>query len=222
MTTQLLTPPQTERTLADLWEQLGQVSLRRILLNPFPGTATEEDQRTLLNRNGVLCELVDGALVVKPMSLYESVVALFIVQMMSPYMAKHNPGILSGADGPFRLARGLVRLPDVCFVSWDQIPDRANWSKSMNELHPDLAIEILSRGNTRKEMERKLKEYFKSGAKLVWYINPADRSAITYTAPDQPTTHGEDQPLDAAPVLPGFALSLKELFDHVGNPPADD
>jgi Uma2 family endonuclease len=218
----LATSPPPQRTMAHLWEQLGEVALERILLDPFPGTATEHDQKELLNRHGVLCELVDGTLVVKSMSLYESVVAAFIIQLMGPYMAKHKPGIVSGADGPFRVAKGLVRLPDVSFVSWKQVPDPKNWTKYLDQLRPDLAIEIISPGNTAKEMSRKLQEYFDGGVPLVWYIDLAKGAAVSYTAVDRPTAHDLDQPLDASPVMPGFQLTVRQLLDHLGPPPAED
>jgi Uma2 family endonuclease len=222
MTAQLLTIPQNNRTVADLWERLGQVPLERILLEPAPGTATEGDLLERLDRNEKqLVELVDGVLVEKPIGLYESVVATWIIRLMTPYLNEQDPGILSGADGPFRLAKGLVRLPDVCFVSWKKIPDRRNWMKSISDLSPDLAIEVISPGNTRKEMDRKLHEYFAAGTTLVWYIDPRTRSAVAYTSPSQSTRHTQDQSLDGSPVLPGFALSLKELFDRAGAPPEE-
>lgn len=221
MVQQLIDPPPTTYTVADLWEQLGQVPLDRILLNPPPGTATERDLLDRLDGDDKrVCELVDGVLVEKPMGLYESVVATWIVRLLSPYLDRHDLGVLSGADGPFRLAKGLVRLPDVCFVSWNKIADRRNWMRSISELSPDLAIEVLSPGNTRKEMDRKLREYFAAGATLVWYIDPRKRSAVAYTSATASVQHDEDTPLDASPVLPGFTLSLKELFDRAGAPPA--
>jgi Uma2 family endonuclease len=214
------------RTLADLWDCLGEIPLERILLSPPPGTATEQD---LLSRidcddddgNRRLCELVDGALVEKPMGFYESVVATWIVRLMAPYFEREDPGILSGADGPFRLAKGLVRLPDVCFVSWSRIPDRRAWMKSISDLAPDLAIEVLSPGNTRKEMARKLREYFAAGTTLVWYIDARRRTAVAYTSPTDFITHDESGSLDASPVLPGFSISLNELFDRAGAPPEE-
>ena len=45
---------------------------------------------------------------------------------------------------------------------------------------PDLAVEILSPSNTRKEMARKRKEYFAGGASLVWEIDPNQREADVY------------------------------------------
>lgn len=220
---ELIDLPSSTPTVADLWEQLGQIPLERILLSPPPGTATESDVLSRLNGDEKrVCELVDGVLVEKPMGLYESVVAIWIVRLMTPYFNQHDPGILSGADGPFRLSKGLVRFPDVCFVSWAKIPDRRNWIKSISDLVPDLAIEVLSPGNTSKEMDRKLIEYFKAGVKLVWYIDPRKRSAVSYTGLDQAVLHDENTPLDASDVLPGFTLSLKELFDLSGNPPSEE
>jgi Uma2 family endonuclease len=41
---------------------------------------------------------------------------------------------------------------------------------------PDLAVEVLSAGNTETEMTRKLYEYFNAGVRLVWYIEPKARA----------------------------------------------
>jgi Uma2 family endonuclease len=222
MTNQLIDSPAAQ-TVADLWEQLGQIPLDRILLAPPPGLATEADLLARLDGSDKqICELVDGVLVEKPMGLFESVVATWIIRLMTPYFDEHDPGILSGADGPFRLAKGTVRLPDVCFVSWTKIPDRRNWIKSISDLSPDLAIEVLSPSNTRKEMDRKLNEYFEAGTKLVWYIDPRKRSAMSYTSPTDSIFHGENESLDASAVLPGYRLSLKTLFEAVGNAPTND
>ncbi len=220
---ELIDSPSNSLTLADLWDRLGQIPLERILLSPPLGTATEDDLLLRLDgENKRVCELVDGTLVEKPMGLYESVVATWIIRLMTPYFNQHDPGILSGADGPFRLTKGLVRLPDVCFVSWAKIPDRRNWIKAISDLVPDLVIEVLSPGNTRKEMDRKLRDYFDAGVRMVWYIDPRERSAMSYKGLDQAALHDENMPLDGADVLPGFALSLKELFDLAGNPRGDE
>ena len=73
-----------------------------------------------------------------------------------------------------------------------------------------------SESNTRREMERKRKDYFTAGVRLVWQIDPDKRSAEVFTAPDNPTAVGPDGELDGADVLPGFKLSLKRLFERAG------
>ena len=81
---------------------------------------------------------------------------------------------------------------------------------------PDLAVEILSAGNTAEEMRRKLREYFQVGVRLVWLIDPATRTAETYTSPRRKTVITADQALDGGTVLRGFNLGLKQLFARAG------
>jgi Uma2 family endonuclease len=65
-------------------------------------------------------------------------------------------------------------------------------------------------------MERKLKDYFFAGTKLVWFIDPDTRTAQIFTAPDQLVTLKETDILDGGSVLPGFQLPLADLFRDAG------
>jgi Uma2 family endonuclease len=84
----------------------------------------------------------------------------------------HENSIMPGTDGPFRLLPGNVRYPDFAFVSWSSMPGGKTPVEAIAPFAPDLAIEVLSKGNTKKEMDRKLHDYFSAGVKLVWYIDP--------------------------------------------------
>jgi Uma2 family endonuclease len=77
---------------------------------------------------------------------------------------------------------------------------------------PDLAVEVLSEGNTPAEMNRKLGEYFAGGVRLVWLIDPDTQTALAYTSPDKSNFIGADGALDGGDVLPGFGLPLRDLF----------
>jgi Uma2 family endonuclease len=61
-------------------------------------------------------------------------------------------------------------------------------------------------------MARKLGEYFQAGVRLVWLVNPKTQTVHVYTAVDQLVLLKGDQALDDGDVLPGFSLSLFELF----------
>jgi Uma2 family endonuclease len=142
--------------VADLLAQLGDIPPSRILMRPAPGTATEQDVIALLNRHdrhNRLCELVDGVLVEKTMGYEESALAALLVIYLGNLLQQHDLGIVAGADGPLRLLPGLVRLPDVSFVSWNHLPSRHYPKAPIPDLVPDLAVEVLSEGNTSKEME---------------------------------------------------------------------
>jgi Uma2 family endonuclease len=117
-----------------------------------------------------------------------------------------------------RLAPGLVRIPDLSFISWDKLPGRLLPAKPVPNLAPDLAVEILSEGNTKAEMDRKVGEYFDAGVRLVWLIDPKKRSARVYSSRRQSVLLREDQSLDGGEVLPGFSVALAELFRHLPRP----
>ena len=80
---------------------------------------------------------------------------------------------------------------------------------------PDLVVEVLSKKNTPKEMERKLDEYFRAGVRLVWYVDPSNRTVRVFEAVDKVKTLREGQDLTGGSILPGFVLSLKELFSKL-------
>jgi Uma2 family endonuclease len=152
-------------TVGDLIRELG-VPARRVRLDPLPGTAGEHDLTRINDRNEGLCELIDGTLVEKAMGFREGFLAALFIEFLGPFVRAKDLGIVVASDSPMRLRRGLVRLPDVSFVSWDQLPNKEIPEESVPSLFPDLAIEIFSRSDTRKEMSRKRREYFRAGCPL--------------------------------------------------------
>jgi Uma2 family endonuclease len=200
-------------TLADLVKRLGGIPLERIRLRPALGTATEKDVVAALEApRKRICELVDGVLVEKPLGTKEALLGGILVQLLWNYVDQHDLGLVIPADGPFRLWLGLVRIPDISFVSWDRLPEGELPDQPVARVIPDLAVEVLSKSNTKKEMERKLGEYFQAGVRLAWLIQPKTQTAEVYTSPTKKRTIDVDQALEGGKVLPGFRLPLKDLF----------
>jgi Uma2 family endonuclease len=199
-------------TAADLHEHLGGIPLERIRLHPPPGMATEADVVEAERRTGRICELIDGVLVEKTVGLLESRVAVTLAHLLESFLDKHDLGIVTGADGPVRILPRQVRIPDVCFIAWEKLPNRQLPHEPIPPLVPDLAVEVLSPANTEAEMQRKVGDYFTAGVRLVWYIDPRQQSARVYAAVDRLTVVREDQSLTGGDVLPGFELSLRDLF----------
>jgi Uma2 family endonuclease len=152
----LTAPPPNELTARDLADRLGPMPLRRIRFNPLPGDATEEDVVALRERERRLYELVDGVLLEKIKGFQEACLAAVLIQLLRNFTTPRKLGTVAGADGMVRLAPGLVRIPDVSFVSWDRLPDRRIPSEPVPALAPNLAVEVLIEGNTQQEMDRKL------------------------------------------------------------------
>jgi Uma2 family endonuclease len=203
-------------TLADLVERLGGVPLERIPASPAPGLATEADVFTRPGGEKRLYELVDGVLIEKTMGYYESLLAMVLGRLLGAFVEEHALGIVLGADATLRLAPGLVRLPDVSFIAWERFPNRMLPAEPVLDLAPDLAVEIISAGNTAAEMERKLHEYFTAGTQLVWYVEPGPCTVRVCTSPASSTLLTAADVLDGGEVLPGFQLSVQEWFDRAG------
>jgi len=191
---------------------LGGVAPSRVRFHPTPGTATEADLIAVNARKQGICELVDGILVEKAMGYTESVLALWLGGMLNAFVTPRNLGIVSGADGMMRLFPRLVRVPDLGFASWDRIPDRRMPTTPVAGFAPDLAVEVLSLSNTKAEMTRKRREYFKAGVRLVWEVDPRARIVKVYDDPKRSIVLDASMTLDGGAVLPGFALPLIDLF----------
>jgi Uma2 family endonuclease len=201
-----------ELTLADILRQLGGISPKRIRFRPAPGTATEEDVVKIRDRERRLFELVDGVLVEKVMGYWESVLAIELARLLGNFVKRRKLGTLAGEAGMLRLSPGLVRIPDLSFISRARLAHHRRALAPILPLAPDLAIEVVSEGNTPREMARKVSEYFASGCRLVWLVDPRTRTVAAYTSTAKPIMLTEKQVLTGGDVLPGFRLPLRKLF----------
>lgn len=211
-TTDLISGPET---FAELLEQLGGIPAERVMLRPAPGTATEEDvvAAMALPRKRI-CELIDGVLVEKAMGTKEGMLGGIILQHFWNYLDEDDLGIALPGDSAFRLKIGLIRIPDVCFISWDRLPSGELPDEAISGVVPNLAVEVLSKSNTPKEMTRKLQDYFQAGVQLVWMVDPKPQTALAYTSATRSRYIGKDESLSGGKILPGFTLSLKSLFER--------
>ena len=209
-----ISPPHPGWTVADLLDRFGPIPVARIRQDPPPGEATEEDVVEIHDRENRLYELIDGVLVEKAMGAYEGYLSALLVRLIGNFVDARNLGVVLGADGMLKLFPGMIRIPDVSFLSWARVPPGTITRRvAAPAVAPDLAVEVISLSNTKKEMDQKLQDYFASGSRLVWYFDPGPRTVTVFTAPEQSTILREDQTLDGGAVLPGFALPLRGFFD---------
>jgi Uma2 family endonuclease len=204
--------------VADLYRRFGPIPFERIRQNPPPGSGTVADVDWLNNHEDRLYELVDGVLVEKTVGLQESIIAVTIGALLGNFVRSEGLGVVAGADGTIQLDINLVRIPDVSFISYERLPGGEIPEDPVPLLVPDLAVEVISRNNTRREMDDKLPEYFEKGVRLVWYVRPVSRVVDVYTAPDQFTRLSASMRLDGGDVLPGFSVRVGELFEMPKRP----
>ena len=114
---------------------------------------------------------------------------------------------------------GQIRLPDISFTSKDDMPAGGVDNPAVPRVPPTLAVEVISESNTAREMRQKAKEYFGSGSRLVWMIYPKTRTVEVFEQlQEHPTrTLTESDILDGGAVLPGFSISVSEIFEPLSS-----
>ena len=206
----------TFATAAELHDQLGGIPLERIRVVPPAGLATEEDLLRVMRCEDRICELIDGVLVEKTMGYYESMLAMALGYFLKAYLKQNDLGIVLGEGGTLRILRDQIRVPDVAFLSWEHFPGRVLPAEPVLAIAPDLAVEVLSAGNTKREMERKLDDYFAAGVKIVWFVDPSSRTIVVYETRETAMTLTMNDTLRAGNLLPGFELPVHQLFEEAG------
>ncbi|HEV3002988.1 MAG TPA: Uma2 family endonuclease [Pirellulales bacterium] len=201
-------------TVADLLELFGPIPAHRIATSPPPGMATEEDAVEAAERKDRHYELVQGVMLEKTMGLFESYLAGLLIGLLNDFVTKRRLGMVTGEAGMLKLAPGLIRIPDVAFISRRRLAGRRVKGVKVPELAPDLAIEVLSEGNTEREMSQKLDDYFGAGVRLVWYFDPVAETVSVYTSRHAVTVLRAGDTLGGGEVLPGFTLPLAGFFDE--------
>lgn len=199
-------------TVRDLIDRLGSISPDRIRLHPTPGKAVEADVVQLNESKSSLFELIDGTIVEKAMEIFESRLAVVLIGVLERYFESSPIALAFGADGMFRMAMGNIRLPDVSVVLRSRFPGGKLTRVAVGAVPVDLAVEVLSSSNTRKEIDQKRRELFASGTQLMWIVDPCHRTVRCYHTIDEFVELTEADSVEGGPVLPGFVFSIREWF----------
>ncbi|MDA0839291.1 MAG: Uma2 family endonuclease [Planctomycetota bacterium] len=171
-----------------------------------------------LSQDGRSYEIVKGVLVeVPPVGNYVAKIEFLIAYYIQRFLDEQGlEGEVLPAAARFRLERDpeTVRGPDVSFIRSDRLPE--GLPDGYQDLAPDLAVEVVSKSNDPEELEAKIVEYFEAGTGMVWVVYPRTHSAYIYTSLEQARRIGPSGYLDGGEILPGFQLSLKDLFAAAG------
>ena len=159
-------------------------------------------------------ELVKGELFeMPPAGGRHGSVAMSVGALLHAHVRANQLGEVFAAETGFILRRDpdTVRAPDASFVAKDRLP-AGDLPIGYLDLAPDLAVEVVSPGDTNREVEEKVLDWLRSGVNLVWVIYPANRSATVYRSMDDVQELSEDDSLDGEQVVPGFTCSVGDLF----------
>ena len=160
------------------------------------------------------CELVKGELRrMSPTGGEHGILTIRFSSALNNYVEENDLGIVFSAETGFKLASNpdTVRAPDVAFTRAARIPPGA-FSQKFWTVAPDLAVEVLSPGNTRDEMTEEIADYLSAGVAMVVVVSPRNKTVEVHRAGKEIVTLRDADTLDGADVIPGFKLNLTRLF----------
>lgn len=172
-----------------------------------------EAELEALPEDGYIHEVVDGELVMSPKNNWQhgDICAELLMVMRAHAKSNHLGAVWDSSTG-FWMENLNCRAPDISFVQKERLRGFKRREARFFRGAPDLAVEILSPSNTRRDVDERLKDYFTSGARLAWIIDP-DRELVEIChSPTQRRLLGPGGELDGEEVLPGFKYPVVELF----------
>jgi Uma2 family endonuclease len=180
----------------------------------MPGTTRSitADELLRLPNDGRRYELVRGELRVNPPAGWRhGSVGARVAMLVGRYVDSKRLGLVLTESG-YLLATGpdTVRGPDVSFIAQARV--RAAGGAAYFEGAPDLAVEILSPSNRRRDVEEKIGEYFAAGGRMAWVVDPKQVHLTVHRPGDAPVTLDAEDTVDGGDVLPGFTCGVREML----------
>jgi len=167
-----------------------------------------EEEFLKLPDDGRKYELVDGEAKEVPAGVEHDAIVAHIIALFAPFVK--NVGILTASSAGFRMVTGNIRSPDVSLILRERLPE-GKPMKGFMDGAPDLAVEVISPNEDWVELGRKLGEYFMSGAKEVWLVDPDAVTVTVYKSlTDVQVFHADDE-IAGGDLLPGFRCKVADL-----------
>ncbi|WP_017660797.1 Uma2 family endonuclease [Baaleninema simplex] len=103
-----------------------------------------------------------------------------------------------------------VPVPDLLYVSFDRLS--ADWDEDAPcPVAPELAVEIVSPGQSFGAIAEKATAYLAAGVLRVWVVDPRDRSLTVFATDAMPKVYRDEETI-ADSQFPELSLKTEEIF----------
>ena len=159
-------------------------------------------------------ELVRGELrSMAPSGFEHGAVIIQLTRVLANHVHANRLGIVVGAETGFIVRRNpdTVRGADIAFVTQERI-QKHGIPQGFWEGSPDLAVEVLSPGDTVFEVEEKVADYLGGGCRAVWVLNSRRRTVTVYRPNEEPRVLRDSDVLEGQDVIRGFRHPISDVF----------
>jgi Uma2 family endonuclease len=159
------------------------------------------------------CELIYGELVMmSPAGFEHGVIAVRIARFLSQFVEDNDLGQVLAAETGYKIESkpDLVRAPDASFIRKDRLP-KTTLKKYFPGV-PDLAVEVISPGDTRREIAEKVNMWLAHGAVSCWVLDPDSMTVTIHRSGQKVIRLTTRDRIKNEPALPGFVLDVARIF----------
>lgn len=172
-------------------------------------TAITWDEFLAAGQEGQRWEWVDGEIkIMSPVNFSHEETLAALIAYLYAYCRTHPEWTCFASNCVFTMTSGNWRMPDASLVRRHRFSGSRRPVKA--DFPPDVAFEIISPGNTAREIQSKRRDYLDSGIVQVW-IDLEGRS-VELVQPDRSPRFFSQAETLVIDSLPGFTLELRELF----------
>lgn len=157
-------------------------------------------------------ELNAGELItMPPPKSVHALLALNILETLQAYLKEQAVGRVIPEAG-YILSRDplTIRQPDVSVLSKERI--QTTRPDDYFEGAPELVVEVVSPFESAEDLEVKIEQYLRFGAKQVWVLYPKTKRMHVFYAAGERRILDETQTLEGGELLPGFSVKIADLF----------
>ena len=180
-----------------------------------PQKVWTEAELEAMPEDGFMHEVVNGELVMSPKDTwFHGRICSRLLIAIGNFVTTHRLGAVLDSSTGFWMFNRNCRAPDVSFVPKARLvalgfkPNEKRFFPGA----PDLAVEVLSENNTRAEIDARLKDFFTSGTRIAWVIDPEKQRVEVCHSPTSRQLIGSGGLLEGEDLLPGFQDPIADLF----------
>ena len=118
-----------------------------------------------------------------------------------------------GSNGGFTLPDGSMRSPDAAWLSlerWKALAPRER--ERFGHVVPEFVIELRSRSDGLKELQKKMRVWIANGVELAWLVDPKRKLVEMYRAGEPVEVHQDPTSVQGTGPVRGFELVMQRVW----------
>jgi Uma2 family endonuclease len=136
-----------------------------------------------------------------------------ITYRLAQWTDQDGTGICFSSSTGFTLPNGAKRSPDASWIPrrrWDGLNPEDR--KKMTRICPDFVVELRSATDIVPQLQKKMAEYLRNGARLGWLMDPFEKRVYVYRPGRNVECIENPGNLSGEDVLPGFQFNFQEIL----------